>query len=87
MEKLVVRQIIKHIAENHCTAEKGMATNLLEVMNIWTETLMHHIPIDVLYLDYQKGFDTLPHLRLLEQIIGITDEALNWLKVFLQCVQ
>lgn len=93
LEKIIVRQIIKHIVENHFaskrqhgfTSGKSVTTNLLEVMNIWTEALMHHIPIDVLYLDYQKAFDTVPHLRLLKQVqsFGITGEALNWLKAFL----
>ena len=46
---------------------------------------MHQIPVDVLYLDYQKAFDTVPHHRLIKQInsFGITGEASNWLQAFL----
>ena len=35
---------------------------------MWTEALMHRHPIDVIYLDYAKAFDTVPHQRLLRQI-------------------
>ena len=46
---------------------------------------MHHIPVDVLYLDYRKAFDTVPHRRLLNQVrsFGITGEALGWIEAFL----
>ena len=93
LEKLIVKQIISHIRENQLvslrqhgfTTGKSTTTNLLEVLNIWTEALMHHIPVDVLYLDYRKAFDTVPHRRLLNQVrsFGITGEALGWIEAFL----
>ena len=43
-------------------------TNLLEALNVLTEALMHRHPIDVIYLDYAKSVDTVPHQRLLRQI-------------------
>ena len=93
LEKLAVKAIIKHIKENQLgsqrqhgfTKGKSTTTNLLEILNIWSEALMHGIPVDVLYLDYQKAFDSVPHLRLIRQVnsFGITGKALNWLKAFL----
>ena len=90
---MIVKQIIKHINVNQLatarqhgfTAGKSVTTNLLEVMNIWTEAIMHNIPVDVLYLDYQKAFNCVPHKRLLLQVrsFGIKDEALNWIEAFL----
>ena len=46
---------------------------------------MHGIPIDVIYLDYQKAFDCVPHQRLLSQIesFGISGQILQWIKSFL----
>ena len=46
---------------------------------------MHNIPVDVLYLDYQKAFDCVPHKRLMQQVksFGITGPALNWVAAFL----
>ena len=54
-------------------------------MNVWTEALMHNIPIDILYLDYAKAFDTVPHQRLLNQVesFGITGKTLQWIRSFL----
>ena len=64
---------------------KSVTTNLLETMNVWTESLMHDIPLDVIYLDYRKAFDKVPHCRLLKQVesYGIKGEALQWIKSFL----
>ena len=93
LEKMIVKQIIHHVKVNQLasarqhgfTAGKSVTTNLLEVMNIWTEAIMHNIPVDVLYLDYQKAFDCVPHKRLLLQVrsFGIQGEALNWIEAFL----
>ena len=37
---------------------------LLRIVNEWTQCLDNKMPIDVLYLDFQKAFDKVPHLRL-----------------------
>ena len=93
LEKLVVKTIIQHIKENELatlrqhgfTPGKSVTTNLLEVMNIWSEALMHDIPVDVIYLDYRKAFDCVPHKRLIKQInsFGIEGNAIKWLEAFL----
>ena len=46
---------------------------------------MPNIPVDVIYLDYAKAFDTVPHQRLLKQVesFGIKDKALAWITAFL----
>ena len=40
---------------------------------------------DILYLDYSKAFDTVPHERLLkkQKAVGITGNILNWIGNFL----
>ena len=35
---------------------------------MWTESLMHMHPIDVIYLNYAKAFDIVHQQRLLPQI-------------------
>ena len=37
---------------------------LLRIVNEWTQCLDNKVPIDVLYLDFQKAFDKVPHLKL-----------------------
>ena len=93
LEKLVIEDMINHIKSNllNCkeqhgfTPHKSTTTNLLEALNVITEAQMHGIPVDILFLDYQKAFDTVPHRRLLKQIesFGITDKALKWIESFL----
>ena len=74
-----------------CTAQHGFkaghstVTNLLDALNVWTEALMHKHPIDVIYLDYAKTFDTVPHQRLLRNIysLGIQGTAIDFIRAFL----
>ena len=92
-ERIIVIHILSHLKENclRCcqqhgfTPGKSVTTNLLEAMNVWTEALMHNIPIDILYMDYAKAFDTVPHQRLLRQVesFGITGNVLQWIRSFL----
>ena len=93
MEKLVVEDMINHIRSNQLnskaqhgfTPNKSTTTNLLETLNVITESQMHGIPVDILFLDYQKAFGTVPHQRLLKQVesFGIVGNALKWITSFL----
>ena len=59
LERIITIQLLKHMKENELSClqqhgfvkNKSVTTNLLEALNIWTEALMHNIPVDVLYLD------------------------------------
>ena len=93
LESIITPQIVNHIKNNNlaCSQQhgftKGKSTtrNLLEALNIWTEAIMHDIPVDVLFLDYAKAFDSVPHKRLLKQVqsFGIKGRALDWITAFL----
>ena len=45
------------------------------------------MPIDAIYLDFQKAFDSVPHKRLIEKLRGngIQGNVLNWISDFLSC--
>ena len=45
------------------------------------------IAIDVVFLDLEKAFDSVPHERLLKKLYrpGIESKPLNWLRHFLTC--
>ena len=51
--------------------------------------LTHHLDegysIDVIYLDFQKAFDTVSHRRLLQKLtsFGIHGNVLKWIESFL----
>ena len=43
-------------------------------------------PVDVIYLDFQKAFDKVPHQRLISQLKshGMGNSIINWIE---QCYQ
>jgi len=64
---------------------RSCLTNLLESFENWTEFLDEGHGVDIIYLDYRKAFDTVPHKRLLTKIsqAGIGGKVLNWIRAFL----
>ena len=58
---------------------KSCVTQLLYVMELWTESLDQGNPVDVIYFDFRKAFDYVPHTRLLLklQTYGIRENLLK----------
>lgn len=93
MEKLVRNAMLKHLIENQLLSAKqhgfvygrSCTTQLLKVLDIWTEILDNGGAIDAVYLDFAKAFDTVPHQRLLLKLAGygISGRLLEWIKHFL----
>ena len=63
-------------------AGRSCATQLLEIVEIWTGMLDEGGGIDVVYLDFKKAFDSVPHRRLLKKLeaYGIN---VKWAESFL----
>jgi ribonucleases P/MRP protein subunit RPP40 len=61
-------------------------TNLLEFMENVTEWVDNGEPVDVIYLDFQKAFNKVPHRWLLCKVrgLGIEGELLSWLQDWLK---
>ena len=61
-------------------------TQLLEAMDTWTEALDEHGSVDIIYTDFQKAFDSVPHGRLIEKVsaCGIKGKAKTWIENFLR---
>ncbi|KAK4299180.1 hypothetical protein Pmani_028528 [Petrolisthes manimaculis] len=36
-------------------------------MEIWTEALSHNLPVDMIFMEYAKAFDIVPHECLIAQ--------------------
>ena len=66
---------------------KGRSTvlQLLSVLDYWTEKLEKGAQLDVIYSDFEKAFDKVPHKRLLSKLhsYGITKDIVAWVKEFL----
>ena len=50
------------------TNSRSCLINLLETLENWTRALDEGCRLDVVYLDYRKAFDSVPHCRLLEKL-------------------
>ena len=61
-------------------------TQLLELMEDFTNFYEMEIPFDCIYLDFAKAFDRVSHQRLLTKLynIGIRGTLMNWIKDFLK---
>ena len=64
---------------------KSCLTNLLETMDSILEILDQGSPVDILYFNFKKAFDCVPHNRLLLKLkcLGIEGKLLNTIKDFL----
>nr|VZI03165.1 unnamed protein product [Spirometra erinaceieuropaei] len=54
-------------------------------LEIWTRALEEGFEVDVVYIDFRKAFDTVPHQRLLHKLsaIGIREDLVNWIRASL----
>ena len=94
LESIIRDQLMSHLlAENLLTeAQHGFrpgrscATQLLLAIEEWSSAIERGEPIDILYLDLAKAFNTVPHRRLLRKVEahGIAGKVLRWIEVFLE---
>ena len=93
MEKLVRENIIKHLEMNKLINDnqhgfmhgRSCATQLLDVMDKWTKIIDEGGSVDVIYMDFQKAFDSVPYKRLISKVHshGINNKVLAWISDFL----
>lgn len=93
MESIIKEQLTKYLEFNDLLSEhqhgfargRSCLTNLLETFENWTEALDQGYGLDIIYLDYRKAFDSVPHRRLMAKLqsFGIKGRLLQWLENFL----
>ena len=93
MEGLVREKLIDHLSNNKLISEsqhgfipgRSCSTNLLAVLDAWTEAIEEGKSIDTIYLDFAKASDTVPHERLLLELdgVGVQGKILGWIRSFL----
>ena len=93
MEKIIKNHILEFLEATSAINKeqfgfmkrRSTLTQLLECLNIWTQSLDKGIPMDVIYLDVSKAFDTVNHQKLISKLdfYGIRSKWLDWIKAFL----
>ena len=93
MESIIRDHIMKHMLENRLfsTKQYGFLPNrttslqLLKVLDEWTEALNNSQSIEIIYMNFKKAFDSVPHNRLLHKLnyYKIEGPTFAWIKSFL----
>ena len=76
LEKIIKEEVVKHLDNNNLITDsqhgfrnkKSCLTNLLEFCEIVAGIIDGGDPVDIVYLDFQKAFDKVPHERLLGKL-------------------
>jgi len=92
-ESIIKQQMIAFLDQENIVTDRqhgfvrgrSCLTNLLEVFEEWTSSIDEGYGLDVIYLDYRKAFDTVPHERLIKKLksIGFGGNLSNWIRAFL----
>ena len=93
LEKIIKRHIDQYLNLNDLISNsqhgfrdgKSCLTNLLQLNDYVTRLLDENIPVDILYLDFSKAFDKVPHQGLMLKLraYGLDGKILNWIESWL----
>jgi hypothetical protein len=94
MERIIKEDVVQFLESNNLIRNsqhgfrnrRSCLTNLLVFMEKVAEYLDSGEPVDVIYLDFQKAFDKVPHKRLIERLkeVGIKGKLLSWIEEWLK---
>ena len=78
-------QIVEHMTRNNFFSPfqhgfisgKSCVTQLLECVEDLTEALDQYEDVDIIYLDFSKAFDKLPHRKLMNKNLGLRNSWKN----------
>ena len=93
MEKIIAHRIRQHFEDNELfhpgqhgfRRKHSCITNLLIARERWSEAKSAGNDVEVIFIDFSKAFDKVPHRRLLWKLgtYGISGDTLRWLEDFL----
>ena len=101
MESIIKDDLMSYVCNNNIITSlqhgflpgRSCQSNLLIMLNCLTEAIDRGIITDVIYLNFAKAFDSVPHNRLIYKLskYGITGNLLHWISDFLskrrQCMR
>ena len=93
LEKIIRDKVVTFLEDNSIISDsqhgfrnkRSCLTNLLDFFQGIYENWDNSIPSDIIYLDFQKAFDKVPHERLIMKLkaAGIGDNLTAWIKDWL----
>ena len=89
LESIIKDRVTEHLYDNILikssqhgfTKNKSCLTNLLEFMEKVTKEYDSGNALDIVYLDFEKAFDKVPHSKLIDKLkfFGIQGQILHWI--------
>jgi hypothetical protein len=93
LEALIRRKLLKHLNDNDLITKRqhgfmknrSTASQLLYCVNRWAGAISGGKPVDVIYFDFKKAFDTVDHGLLLKKMINYRcpEYLCEWVKDYL----
>ena len=93
METVIREHVMKYLSENNIISSsqygfvpgKSTVTNLIKCTEKWSEILDRRKCVDVVYFDFRKAFDSVPHQRLIQKLrsAGLSPRTVTWIGDFL----
>jgi hypothetical protein len=93
MESIIKTRMLAYLNEHNIITKQqhgflskhSTSTNLLECLQDWVVKLDSRVPVDVVYVDFSRAFDSVVHSKLLSKLhaMGITGPLLDWIRSFL----
>ena len=82
MEEFLVKHKLINTSEHGFLRAKSCLTNILCFLEEITKWVDDGSPVDVVYLDFQKAFNKVPHQFFLFKLEthGIGNDVNNWMK-------
>ena len=94
LESILRDAILLHLQEYNLIAKsqhgfwphRSTVTNLLEFLEVITKLVDEGHDVDIVFLDFSKAFDKVPHARLLSKVRahGIVDAVADWIEEWLR---
>ena len=93
IESIIKDEIVSFMKNNNLLTNiqhgfaprKSCQANLLSMPKILTDAIEQKFEVDLVYLDFAKAFDSVPHVKLIHELekYGVSGQLLIWIKDFL----
>ena len=86
MMDFLIKQKLINPSQHGFLKARSCLTNLLCFFEEITKWVDEGSPVDVIYLDFQKAFDKVPHQRLILKLksYGMGNSIINWIEQWLK---